>query len=95
MYFNRIWSGHGEGNYVEEYFQLKTSSLVPGKPKVDRTYGQGYGIYPKNGVMDESIEWKWTRKYWVWFNLPSNVVKKDVNTFVSLLYLRITFVSFS
>ena len=95
-----MWSGYtpgnrADGNYVEEHFQLKTSSLVPGKPKVDRTYGQGYGIYPKNGVMDTTLKWKFTRKYWVWFDLPSNVAEDDVNIFVSFLYLRITFVSFS
>ena len=61
-----------EEPYVEEHFKLNTSSLIPGKPKVSAK------IY--------YFEWKVLGRFYVDFELPSNVAKQDINTFVSVLF---------
>ena len=81
-----MWNRDVEVLYVEEHFKLNASSLTPGKPKVNPQFF--YILKMKNVVK----EYKGTKFHFkklvkeitVYYKLPSNVAKEDINTFVSL-----------
>ena len=81
-----MWSRVAECDYVEEHFKLNTSSLVPGKPQVEPKYIYRYKNvrFTENGV--RKIFKQWTRHIYIYFDIPSNIAKEDLNIFVSVLH---------
>ena len=62
--------------YVEQHFKLNTSGIIPGKPKVHPRFV--YRLYRASFWSKELIY-----EICINFQLPSNVAKQDINTFVS------------
>ena len=89
LHFGRMWHRDSPHPLVFSHFKLNTSSLTPGKPKVNPEFS--YRLKMGNFYMNyqgERIHYKQLiKEIYIYFQLPSNVARQDINTFVSFSFL--------
>ena len=81
--------------FVEEHFILNTSSLVPGKPKVNPEFDlhserENFRFY---GMKRSDL--RIIKEITIYFRLPANVAKQDTGYFVSAPFLQVSTIATS